>query len=184
MKALNIPYVKTFQQTKIIGVEHIDFGKYIILDDFTFIYTKEKMIIGDYVHIASFSSISGAGECIIEDLCAISSGCRIFTSSDDFTQHGFGNSTICNTFRNLTTKPIHIKKFSIIGANSVILPGVIIGEGVSVAANSVVSKNLAPWGIYLGNKRIGERKKSEIMKNYEKFLNLSEDEKMGSLFQK
>jgi galactoside O-acetyltransferase len=177
-----IPHVKTFEYTKIIGLENIEFGKHIIIDDFVLIYAKEKIRIGNYVHIASFTSISGGGELMMEDLSAISSGCRIITGTDDFKGEGFGNSTISNEFRNVQTRKIHIGKFVIIGGNSVILPNVNIGEGASVGAGSVVTKDLEPWGIYVGNKRIGYRDKEAVMRNYEKFLALSEGERVGSLF--
>ena len=59
MTKYNIPSVKTFEFTKIIGIENINFGTNIIIDDFVLIYAKEKVILGDFVHIACFSSITG-----------------------------------------------------------------------------------------------------------------------------
>jgi galactoside O-acetyltransferase len=59
---------------------------------------------------------------------------------------------------------------------------VVIGEGAMVGANSVVTKDLQPWGIYVGNKKVGERNKEEVLKNYEKFLATSENERVGILF--
>jgi len=38
-----------------------------------------------------------------------------------------------------------------VGANSVILPGVTIGEGAIIAAGSVVTKNIPPYAIVVGN---------------------------------
>ncbi len=182
MDKYNIPNVKTFEYTKIIGLENIDFGKYIIIDDFVLIYAKEKITIGDYVHLASFSSISGGGEVVMEDFSGIASGCRLITGSDDFKGWGFGNPTIDNQFRNAKTGKIRIEKFAIIGTNSVILPNVVIGEGATVAANSVVTKDLEPWGIYVGNKKVGTRDKEEVLKNYEQFLSTPQNERVGSLF--
>jgi galactoside O-acetyltransferase len=77
---------------------------------------------------------------------------------------------------------IHIGKFAIVGTNSVIMPNVTIGEGASVWAGSVVTKNLEPWGIYVGNRRVGWRKKEEVLKNYARFKTLPENERLGSLF--
>lgn len=182
MSKYNIPYAKTFEFTKIVGIENIEFGKYIIIDDFVFIYAKGKIKIGNYVHIASFTSILGIGELIIEDFVGLASGCRIVTGTDDFKNWGFGNPTIDNRFRNLKKGKIKIERFAIIGSNSVILPDVVIGEGASVSANSVITKDLEPWGIYVGNKKIGERNKEEVMKTYEKFLSTPENERIGSLF--
>lgn len=105
------------------------------------------------------------------------------TGTDDFKEWGFGNSTINNAFRNVQMKKIHIGKFCVIGGNSVILPGVTIGEGATVGAGSVVTKDLKPWGIYVGNKRIGWRDKEKVLNNYEKFKTLPESERAGSLFQ-
>lgn len=182
MDKYNIPYVKTFEYTKIIGVENIEFGKYVIIDDFVFIYAKGRIKIGNYVHIASFTSITGEGELIMEDFTTISSGCRIVLATDDFKNWGFCNSTVDNQFRNLTKGKIHIQRFAIIGANSVILPNVTIGEGAAVAAGSVVTKSLEPWGIYVGNRKIGERDKNGVLRNYEKFLSLPENERIGDIF--
>lgn len=175
--------MKTFEFTKIIGIENIEFGKYVIIDDFALIYAKEKIKIGNYVHIASFTSISGGGEFVMEDFSVISSGCRIVTGTDDFKDGGFGNSTVANEFRNVTTGKIHLEKFAIIGGNSVVLPGVTIGEGASVGAGSVVTRNLEAWGIYIGNKKVGQRNMEEILKNFDKFQQLTEKERCGSLFQ-
>jgi len=182
MNKYKIAYVKTFEFTKIIGIENIEFGKYVIIDDFVLIYAKEKIKIGNYVHISNFTSITGGGTLIMDDFSGISSGCRIITGSDDFKEWGFGNPTINEKFRNLKTGTINIEKFAIIGANSIILPNVKIGEGVTVSAGSIITKDLEPWGIYVGNKRIGWRNKEEVLKNYERFLATSENERIGGLF--
>lgn len=182
MDKYKIPDVKTFEYTKIIGLENIEFGKNIIIDDFVLIYAKEKIKIESFVHIASFTSISGGGEFIMEEFSGLASGCRIVTGSDDFKDWGFGNPAIANEFRNSTIGKINIGKFAIVGTNTTILPNVIIGEGVAVAANSLITKNLEPWGIYVGNKRIGTRNKEEVLKNYENFLGTPESERVGSLF--
>lgn len=177
-----IPNVKTFEFTKIIGIENIDFGQYIIIDDFVLIYAKEKITIGSYVHIANFTSITGGNNLFIGNYAAISQGCRILTATDDFSNWGFGNSTIANQYRNIKSEPIHIGDYCIIGANSVILPGVTIGEGATVGANSVVTKSLGPWGVYLGNKKIKERNKERVLQNYANYLSVPDTERLGNLF--
>jgi acetyltransferase-like isoleucine patch superfamily enzyme len=52
-----------------------------------------------------------------------------------------------------------LKRHVIIGAHSVIMPGVTIDEGVAVGAQSLVKTSLASWGIYAGNpvRRVRER---------------------------
>lgn len=182
MDKYKIPGVKTFEFTKIIGLNNIEFGQNIIIDDFVLIYAKEKINIGNFVHIANFASITGGSELVVEDFSAISQGCRILTATDDFKYSGFGNSTVDNQFRNIKSAPIKIGKFCIVGANSVVLPGVTIGEGATVGANSVVTKDLDPWGIYIGNKKVGERDKDAVLANYKKFLESPTQGQVGALF--
>ncbi|KAF3888304.1 MULTISPECIES: acyltransferase [Nostocales] len=170
MSKYSLPGVTTFEYTKIVGIENIEFGSHIIIDDFVFIHAKKTIKIGNYVHIASFTSITGGESFVMEDFSALSSGIRILTGSDDFKEWGFGNSTLDEKYRNVKRRPIHIGKFVVVGANSVILPGVTVGEGATVGAGSVVTRNLEPWGIYIGNKKIGERDKAGVLKNYEKYL--------------
>jgi galactoside O-acetyltransferase len=170
MGEYNIPGVRTYEYTKIIGAENIRFGRNIIIDDFVFIYATTPMSFGNFVHIACFSSVIGGADLLIEDFVAISHGARLLTSTDDFRDWGFGNSTVPLRFRNITRKPIHVGRFCIVGANSVVLPGVTIGEGAMVGANSVVTRDLAPWGVYIGNKQLSERNKDAVLENYQKFL--------------
>ena len=177
-----IPYVKIFEPSIIVNIDNIEFGKYVIIDSFVLIQAKKKLKIGDHIHIPSFSSITGGGKLVMEDYSGLSSGVRIFTGSDDFKDYGFGNPTIDERFRNLKIGEVHIRKFAIIGANSVVLPNVEIGEGAAVGAGSVVTRDLEPWGIYIGNKKIGERNKDEALKNFEDFLNTDESERIGTYF--
>ena len=173
-----IPNVKTFEYSRIIGIEKIKFGKNIIVDDFAFIYATAEIIFGDFVHIACFASISGGAKIEIGDFVAVSHGARILSGTDDFKDWGFGNSTIDEKYRNVYRAPVYVERFCIIGANSVILPDVRVGEGATIGANSVVSRDLKPWGVYIGNKRIAERNQKEVLKTYEKFrkeLTLSKD---------
>jgi galactoside O-acetyltransferase len=60
---------------------------------------------------------------------------------------------------------VHIKKHAIIGANSVILPGVTIGEGAVVGANSLVTEDCKPWTMYVGSpaKPIKSRPQERIL---------------------
>lgn len=158
-----------FEFTKIIGIENIAFGRNVIIDDFVLIYAKNKMTLGDYVHIACFSSLTGGDTIEIGDFSAISQGCRILTGTDDFKGWGFGNSTIDEKYRNAKRAPIKIGAYCIVGANSVVLPGVTIGEGTTVGANSVVTRALEPWGVYIGNRRIAERDRASVMKTVAQF---------------
>ncbi|TKX21363.1 maltose acetyltransferase [Elsinoe australis] len=49
------------------------------------------------------------------------------------------------------TKPVTIGDDVWIGGHTVILPGVTIGEGCTVAASSVVTKDVPPWSVVMGS---------------------------------
>jgi acetyltransferase-like isoleucine patch superfamily enzyme len=52
---------------------------------------------------------------------------------------------------NILTAPVTIKDFAWIGFNSIILKGVVIGEGAIVAAGSLVTKEVQPYTLVAGN---------------------------------
>ncbi|MHC4150802.1 MAG: acyltransferase [Planctomycetota bacterium] len=176
MDKYKIPNVTTFEYTKIVGLDKISFGHNIIIDDFVLIYATAPMKIGNYVHIASFTSISGGAEFTMEDFSGISQGCRILTGTEDFLDWGFGNPTIPEEFRNVKRKSVKIGKFAVVGANSVVCPGVTIGEGATVAANSVVTRDLEPWTVYAGKRQIYKRNRDAVMKTYQRFLEVLKNE--------
>ncbi len=57
--------------------------------------------------------------------------------------------------------PVTIEDRAFIGAGAIICPGVTVGEGAVVAAGSVVTKSIPPYGIVGGNpaKLLGERRR-------------------------
>ena len=57
------------------------------------------------------------------------------------------------------TKPILIEDYAWIGARSMVMPGVIIGKGAILGANSIAVNNIPSYAIYGGNpaKMIGKR---------------------------
>ena len=69
-----------------------------------------------------------------------------------------------------TKKKLFLGEFSIVGAGSVIMPGVILAEGTSIGAMSLVVTNTTSWSIYIGNpaKKLKDRKKDllELKKQY------------------
>lgn len=161
--------VTVYESAKIIGRENITFGSPVIVDDFTLIVAREPITVGNYVHIACFAAITGGGRVDLGDFSAVSQGAKLLTGTDDFVHGGFGNSTVPAEYRNATRAPISVGRFSIIGANAVVLPGVSVGEGAVVGANSVVTRDLEPWGVYIGNRRHRERDKDEVLRRFDRF---------------
>ncbi|MNP36437.1 dTDP-4-amino-4,6-dideoxy-D-glucose acyltransferase [compost metagenome] len=113
----------------------------------------------------------GAGKIILHDFSGISSKVSIYSSSDDYTGASMTNPTVPDEFTCVRSADVCIGRHVIIGAGSVVLPGVTLEEGVAIGALSLASKNCKAFGIYSGVPaiRIKERKKT-LLELEEKFL--------------
>ncbi|MFA5179804.1 MAG: acyltransferase [Syntrophales bacterium] len=143
--------VTIWPQAKIVSPESICIGDSVIIDDFVFLMGGEKTIIGSYVHIASFTSITGSGEFFMEDFSGLSGGVRVYTGNEDYSGGCMTNPTVPYPYRVPIRSFVRIKKHAIIGANAVILPGIVIGDGAVVGANSLVVTDCKPWTMYRGS---------------------------------
>lgn len=106
---------------------------------------KGKLIIGNNVGISQ-ACISSYEEVIIEDNVFIGSGVKIWDT--DFHPISFRERV--NNF-SCKTKSIHICNGAFIGACSIILKGVTIGERSVIGAGSVVTKDIPNDEIWGGN---------------------------------
>jgi len=95
----------------------------------------ENFNLGNQVEIGSFTVIDAKYGVTIEDNVKIGWSCSIFS-----------NSTIDNK-----KGKIILKQGCKIGANSVVLPGITIGENVTIGANSLVNKNIPSNEIWAGS---------------------------------
>jgi galactoside O-acetyltransferase len=154
------PWAKIVQEAGNFSV-----GEHSQIDDFAFINSGRRCTIGRFVHIASFVSVIGGGEFVIDDFAGLSAGVRIITGTDDYLGPYLTNPTVPREFTNYKISHVHIGKSAIVGTNAVVFPGVTIGEGASVGACTVVRRDLAPWGVYAGDpvRKIGERDRDAIL---------------------
>jgi acetyltransferase-like isoleucine patch superfamily enzyme len=157
--------VTIWSGAKIISSEVISIGDSVIIDDFVFLMGGQSTKIGSFIHIGAFTSIAGGGEFIMEDFTGLSGGVRIYTGNEDYSGKCLTNPAVPFPYRTPIRSFIHIKKHAIVGANAVILPGVVIGEGAVVGANSLITKDCEPWKIYVGSpaKGIRTRPKERIL---------------------
>ncbi|MEK0042872.1 acyltransferase [Escherichia albertii] len=113
-------------------------------------------VIGDECNICAHTLIEN--DVIIGDRVTIKSGVYIwdgiFIEDDVFIGPcvAFTNDKTPRSKKYLEKYPkTIIKKGASIGANATILPGITIGEGAMVGAGSVVTKDVAPFTIVVGN---------------------------------
>jgi dTDP-4-amino-4,6-dideoxy-D-glucose acyltransferase len=144
--------------------ERISIGNHVRIDDFCVLSAGDGGIeIGDYVHIAVYSSLIGKGKITLSDFSGLSSRVSIYSSNDDYSGEYLTNPTVPDMYTGVTHADVFLGRHAIVGSGSIILPGVAIEDGVAIAALSLVTKSCSAFGIYSGNRRIGERKQKLLI---------------------
>lgn len=104
----------------------IEIGENVLLDDYCYIMAQQSVIIGKNTQIAAF--------CYITDF-----------------NHLFSDSNRTIKEQGYETKPVVIGEDVWMGAGCIILSGVLVGKGAVIGAGSVVTKNIPPYSIAVGN---------------------------------
>lgn len=162
--------VKISTKASIYDHSQIEIGDYSRIDDFCVI--SGKVLIGRNCHITPSCIIAGGEKGIyLEDFTTLAYGVKVFSQSDDYSGITMTNSTVPAEYKSEFKKEVIIKKHSIVGAGSIIMPGVTLNDGTSIGAGSLVLKSTEPWSIYFGSpaKRIKERHK-DLLKLKDDFL--------------
>lgn len=149
---------------------NIEIGSNVRVDDYCVLSAGlGGIVLGSYVHVAVFCSLIGVGKITLCDFSGLSSRVSVYSSNDDYSGKHLTNPTVPSQFTGVESADVFLGKHVIVGSGSVILPGVVLEEGVAVAALSLVSKNCSAFGVYSGNRRIAERHR-ELLALEKKFL--------------
>ena len=158
--------VRISDKAEIVRPDLVEIGNHVAIDMGVYLSVSAK--IGDYIHIAPHVCIIGGASAtlIMEDFTNISAGCKVVCASDSF-KRGMLNPIVPIKYREVINKPVIFKKYSAIGVNSTVLPGVILAEGSVLGANSLLTKDTEPWTIYVGSpaKPVGIRDKEWILES-------------------
>lgn len=164
--------VKLSDKASYYNCKEIRLGSNVRVDDFCVLAAGQGGIdIGSHVHIAVYCSIIGRARIKIEDFAGLSSRVSVYSSSDNYSGAAMTNPTVPSEFTNVHHAEVNIGRHVIIGAGSIVLPGVTLEEGVAVGVLSLIRKNCKSFGIYMGApaKRISERKR-DLLEVEKKFL--------------
>lgn len=160
--------------------KNIDFGENLTtgvgcrIETFPQIITESKLLkfgknvqLNDYVHIAAVHSVEIGNNVLMAS--------KIYIS--DCTHGSYiGNEDDSDPLtipkdRPLSVKPVLIEANVWLGEFVSVLPGVTIGEGTIVGANSVVSKSLPPYVIAVGSPAKPIKFYNFESKRWEKYVN-------------
>lgn len=141
--------VKLSQEAKIYEPEKISLGSNSRIDDFCII--SGSVTVGCYCHITPMCLVAGgAPGVVLSDFVTLAYGAKVFAQSDDYSGKSMVNSLIPKKFKDEFFARVELEKHVIVGANSTIMPGVILAEGTAVGSMSLVLSSTSPWGIYVG----------------------------------
>ena len=162
MKPIISPHVR------IRHPEYFEIGEYSIVDDFSYFSTRVR--IGLCSHVASGCSIAGGSDrqFILGDFCSLSSGVKIWCTSDDFA-----NDIVTIVPEAAGAIKGHVVSGDVIfgnctaaGSNTVVMPDNHVPEGTVFGALSFVPARFAfePWAVYAGTpiRRVGDRNRDAV----------------------
>lgn len=157
--------------TEITYPQSISFSDYSFIDHHVTLDSLCGQIsIGRRVHIAPYAMVIGVGGVVIGDYVGVGSYARIYSHSEaPIDGKRMSGPMIPESMKGMVTAPVILEKDSLVGTGAVILPGVTLGEGAIVAANSFVPANtkIKPWSIYAGvpARLVGLRNKVTVIDN-------------------
>ncbi len=146
----------------ITNPELLSIGNNVRIDDY--VLMTGAIWLRSHIHISSFCSLGGRAGIVMENFSGLSAGVRIFSASDDYSGDFMTNPTVPEEYTNVQEGVVHLREHAIVGANSVILPGIEIGKGAAVGAISLITKNVPEFEIWAGipAKKIADRKRNML----------------------
>ena len=152
--------IKIYDLAKICNPQWAEIDDGCMIFDYAFLDARGGLKIGKCSIFAWHCLIEGGGHIQIGDRALIGPGAKLLGSP--YNYHGvYVSQALPEEAFSINLGNITIGNDAYICAGAVVLPGVTIGEGAVVGANSVVDRDLKPWTIYHGNpvKKVGERER-------------------------
>ena len=112
------------------------------------IICPEKLVCGEHIWIGEGAVLDASGGLTIGEHTSIGLGVMIWTHSSRLANMALANDRPGDF---IERKPTRIGKGCFIAGPAVILHGVTIGDFVTVAPMTVVSKDVPDWSVVIGN---------------------------------
>ena len=140
----------------------ISIGNNVRIDDYCIL--SGNIEIGNYVHISAYCSLYGKGTITLKDYSGCSQRSTIYSQNDYFSGEYMIGPMIDEKYTNVIQKKVVMEKYTQLGANSIVFPGVTIKEGAVTGAFTLVKEDLQEWSINVGipAKKIKDRSKNII----------------------
>lgn len=152
--------------------ELVELGDDVIIDDFT--YISSALRIAGKAHISAGCKLIGgrSSTVTIGEFSTLAPNVVLAAGSDDYTA-GIATPLVPSEFKGAAEFGcIELGRHCIIGANSTVLPNVVLPDGAAVGAQSLVKKDLSPWSLNAGvpARFLRDRDKSAIMELERRYM--------------
>ncbi len=152
--------VRIDPHSRIFCPEKVSIGNNVRIDSGVILSGSHAITIGDYVHLAAGAKVfASGGEVLIADFTTLSGDVKLYTVTDDYVGGSLTNPTVPEKFRDLQTGAVRLMPHVIVGAGSVILPGVTMGFGAAAGALSLIRADVPEGTVVAGipARKIAER---------------------------
>jgi hypothetical protein len=148
--------------TRVNSPEYIEIGDGVVMLEHGWLSVRAehgpgrppRLVVGDRVRFGRAVSIACIGEVVIEDDVMTSDGVFI---GDCFHEYADPHTPVIDQPMSIP-EPVRIERGAYLGAGSIVLPGVTVGAGAYVGEGAVVTRDVAPRTVVLGNPaRVVER---------------------------
>jgi acetyltransferase-like isoleucine patch superfamily enzyme len=137
--------IRRYARLDVFPWNRFEIGELTTIEDFTLINNGSgHVILGNRVRVGVGSVVLGP----VRMGNGSGLGQHVFISGFN---HGYSDGTKNSSIQPLVIKETIIEDEAHIGANSVVLAGVRIGKRCQVGAGSVVTKDIPPYSIAIGN---------------------------------
>jgi acetyltransferase-like isoleucine patch superfamily enzyme len=137
----------SYLENKVIDMDLLKgCGNGVVIDRGVQINFPERVILKDRVRIHVGTFIDSRGGVYIGEGSGLANNCMIITST-----HRYRNAKRIPFDNVVDLKPVIIREFVWVGWDVTIMAGVEIGEGAIIGGGSVVTKNVPPLAIMIGN---------------------------------
>lgn len=106
-------------------------------------HVGRNVFIGDYVRV----DLNHADLIFIDDYAHVTAGCRLLCHQRNLKDYHVGDNAAKVGYR---FGEIHIGKGVMVGMETMIMPGVTIGDGAVIGARSTVLKDVPPYTVAMG----------------------------------